>query len=532
MSLSPGVETREEDRTLSINNIVTNATGYVGLFRWGPVEEVTQISTNEDELVQKLGRPNSETTLYFHSALNYLLYTNPLLIVRVTGDAALNAVPTGETPLLIKNEQAYESATLTGISFLGRYPGALGNSIMISAADSTGFDTWEYADEFDYVPAAGEFAMVVVDEDGFISGNAGTILERYELLSKIEGTRRPDGTSAYATKVLQNQSRWILAGDLDAIDFNQTGSPGVYEVSLQGGADDNDINGTVDFASGWDVFQNSEIYDIIRGFTSGNDSIGIGRAIDVMEGRQDAIAFAAPRLEDVHNNVDPMTDVADFFEVTINKATSYEFYVDNWKLIYDKYLDRNIWIPCDSDAAALHARTFAQNEPWFSPAGFNRGQIKNVIKLAWNANKSQRDYLYKRSINSIVAFRGEGTVLFGDKTGLRRPSAFSRINVRTLFIVMKKNISRAARYQLFELNDFITRGIFRNATDLYLSNVQARRGVYDKRVVCDESNNTAQVIDDNGFVGDIYVKPARSINWIRLNFIAVATNVQFEEIEG
>ena len=198
----------------------------------------------------------------------------------------------------------------------------------------------------------------------------------------------------------------------------------------------------------------------------------------------------------------------------------------------DKYNDKNIWIPCDSDAAGLHARIFVQNEPWFSPAGLNRGILKNVIKLAWSSNQTQRDVLYPQSINSIVSFKGEGTVLFGDKTALMAPSAFSRINVRTLFIVIKKAISRSARYQLFELNDFITQALFRNSTDQYLGDVQARRGIYDRRVVCDSSNNTAQVIDANEFVGDIYIKPARSINVIRLNFIAVATGVAFEEIEG
>lgn len=531
MSLSPGVEVREEDRTLQINNIVTNATGFVGMFRWGPVEEVTTITTNESELLQKLGRPDTNTTLYFHSALNYLLYTNPLLIVRVTGDLARNAIPEiqdVDAPL-IKNEQAYESFNFEtdNIPFVARFPGELGNSIAIYAADDVGFSTWEYNSGFQYEPSPGEFAMVVVDRDGFITGNAGTVLERYELLSKDSGAKRPDGTSAYIRKVLQDQSNWVLAGDLDAIVFNA----GKYEVELQGGVDDN-VVANADFEAGWDVFLNAETVDVVRVFTSGNNAAGIARAIDNMNTRQDAVAFAAPQLQDVHNAVDPHINVANFFNSTVNKATSYEFYVDNWKLVYDKYMDRNIWIPCDSDAAALHARTFAQNEPWFSPAGLNRGQLKNVIRLAWNANKAQRDYLYKRSVNSIVSFPGEGTVLFGDKTGLARPSAFDRINVRTLFIVLKKNIARAARYQLFEINDFITRGIFRNTVGQYLTNVQARRGLYDFRVVCDESNNTPQVIDANEFAGDIYVKPARTISNIKLTFIAVATNVQFEEVEG
>ena len=532
---SPGVITREIDRTLAINNIVANATGYVGMFRWGPANQITRINSNEVELAQTFGTPDNETSLFFHSASNYLLYANPLLVVRVVGSTAVNAVPTGEAAILVGNDADYETVPLTGISFLARYPGVLGNSLKVSVASDTDYDNWEYADEFDYTPQAGEFNLVVVDEDGFITGNAGQVLERYELLTTTEGTKRPDGTSAYVVRVLKEQSRYVLVGDVDEIDFAQSGSVGVYEVSLQGGLDDN-VAANADFATGWALFNNSEVFDIVRAFTSGNPTSGVTAAIDTLDSREDAVAFAAPQLEDVYNNLTPETDVGDYFTTDINKNTSYAFYTDNWKLVYDKYNDREIWIPTDSDAAGLHARVFIQNEPWFSPAGLNRGQIKNVIRLAWNPSKVQRDYLYKRSINSIVAFPGEGTVLFGDKTALRRPSAFSRINVRTLFIVLKKNIANAARYQLFEFNDPITRGVFRNAADRYLDNVQARRGIQPgqegKRVVCDETNNTAQVIDANEFVGDIYVKPNRSINTIRLNFIAVASDVQFEEIEG
>lgn len=530
--LSPGVYTQEIDRTLNVNNIVANATGYVGMFRWGPVEQVTRITTNESELVQRFGKPDTATTLYFHSALNYLLYTNPLYIVRVVDNAvALNAVADNETPILVKNDGEYEDATLTGISFIGRYPGQTGNGLLVAAADDTGFDGWAYEDEFDYAPAAGEFNVVVVDEDGFITGNAGTVLETYELMTNDAGAKKPDGTSAYLKQVLLDQSNWVLVGDSSAIDFTASGSVGVYETSLSGGVDGNDV-AEADFNTGWNIFSNSDVLDIVRAFTSGTPSADVGTAIDVAETRQDVIVFAAPELSDIYNNPTAADDVKTYFTTTINKNSSYAFYTDNWKMIYDKYNDTNVWVPTDSDAAALHARTFAQNEPWFSPAGLNRGQLKNVIKLAWSPNKAQRDVLYKNSINSIVAFPGEGTVLFGDKTALRRPSAFSRINVRTLFIVLKKNISASARYQLFELNDFITRGVFRNAVDQYLSNVQARRGLYDFNVVCDETNNTPQVIDSNTFVGDIYLKPARSINFIRLNFIAVATGVEFEEVEG
>ena len=528
--LSPGVYSRERDLTFNITNIVSNVTGYVGMFRWGPANEAVRITTNEAELVRRFGQPDNATSLYFHSALNYLLYTNPLIIVRAIDDAvAKNAVPTGETAILVANDDQYDNVSLTGKSFIGRYAGELANGLVISAASDTDYASWEYSDAFEYAPQAGEFNMVVVDGNGTLTGSAGTIVEQYELVTLTPGDKKPDGTSAFIGKVLQDQSNLILLGDAAIVDFDAI--TGVYEVTLAGGVDGN-VVAEVDFESAWDVFTNSEVIDIARVFTSGSPASGVTRAIDIMVTRGDAIAFAAPRLADVYNVASPEVPVTQYFNTTINKNESYAFYVDNWKLVNDKYNDRTIWIPTDSDAAAIHARTFSQTEAWFSPAGFNRGQLKNVIKLAWNPNKAQRDVLYKNSINSVVAFPGEGTVLFGDKTALRRPSAFSRINVRTLFIVLKKNISNAAKYQLFELNDFITRSVFRNAVEAYLETVQARRGVSDFRVVCDESNNTPQIIDANEFVGDFYIAPARSINFIRLNFVAVATGVDFSEVES
>lgn len=527
--LSPGVYTKEIDRTLNVNNVVANATGFVGTFRWGPVEEAVRITTNESELVDRMGKPDSDTRVSFHSALNYLLYANPLYIVRAIDDAsALNAAPTELNAILVKNDDDYDDAPLTDTSFIARYPGSMGNGLMISISDNTAFETWEYSNLFDYAPDAGEFNMVVVDEKGFISGNAGTVLEQYSLMSKSPGSKKPDGTSAYIKQALKNQSSWVLSGDLSVIDLD---TDGLFEVSLEGGADGNKAE-SADFNAAWKTFNGQDLIDVIRVFTSGSPEAEVGTAIDVADSRQDMIAFVAPQLSDVYNNITAASDVKDYFETAINHNSSYAFYVDNWKMVYDKYSDEHIWIPCDSDAAALHARTFSMNEPWFSPAGLNRGQLKNVIKLAWNPNKAQRDVLYKSNVNSIVSFPGEGTVLFGDKTGLRKPSAFNRINVRTLFIVLKKNISYSARYQLFELNDAITRGVFRNMVNQYLEGIQARRGLYDFQVVSDESNNTAQVIDSNEFVGDIFLKPTRTISFIKLNFVAVSTGVDFDEVEG
>jgi phage tail sheath protein FI len=205
---------------------------------------------------------------------------------------------------------------------------------------------------------------------------------------------------------------------------------------------------------------------------------------------------------------------------------------NNWKYQFDKYNNVYRWVPLNGDIAGLCVRTDTQRDAWYSPAGFNRGQIKNVTKLAWNATKSQRDTLYNAGVNSVVTFQGEGTVLYGDKTMLSKPSAFDRINVRRLFIVLEKAIAKASKYSLFEFNDEFTRAQFVALVNPYLRDVQGRRGIFDFKVVCDSTNNTPEVIDRNEFVGDIYIKPARSINYIQLNFVAVRSGVSFEEIVG
>jgi phage tail sheath protein FI len=203
-----------------------------------------------------------------------------------------------------------------------------------------------------------------------------------------------------------------------------------------------------------------------------------------------------------------------------------------WKYQYDKYNDVYRWVPLNGDIAGLCARTDLERDPWFSPGGFSRGQIRNSIKLSWNPTQTERDDLYIKGVNPVVTFPGEGTVLFGDKTLLSKPSAFDRINVRRLFIALEKTIARASRSSLFEFNDQFTRAQFVSIVEPYLRDVQGRRGITDFRVVCDETNNTAEVIDRNEFRGDIYIKPARSINYIQLNFVAVRTGVSFEEIVG
>jgi len=243
------------------------------------------------------------------------------------------------------------------------------------------------------------------------------------------------------------------------------------------------------------------------------------------------MVFVSPELVDVYNNAGDEADDIVSFRTTLT-SSSYAVLDSGWKYQYDKYNDKYRWIALNADVAGLCARTDAIADPWFSPGGLNRGQIRNVVKLAYSPDNTDRDTLYKAGVNPVVAFPGEGTVLFGDKTLLAKPSAFDRINVRRLFIVLEKAIALAAKYQLFEFNDAFTRAQFRNLVEPFLRDIKGRRGIYDFRVICDETNNTGEVIDRNEFVADIYIKPARSINFISLNFIATRTGVAFEEIVG
>ena len=278
------------------------------------------------------------------------------------------------------------------------------------------------------------------------------------------------------------------------------------------------------------TFANDEAYDISL-LPLGNVSTTVANyAISsVAEVRKDLIVFVSPQIGDVVNNVG---SEAASIVTTRNSLTSSSYAVmdSGWKYQYDRYNDVYRWIPLNGDTAGAAVRTDFVADPWFSPAGFNRGQIKNVVKLAYSPGKTDRDTLYKTGVNPVVTFPGNGTVLYGDKTLLAKPSAFDRINVRRLFIVLEKAIATAAKYQLFEFNDGFTRAQFRNLVEPFLRDVQGRRGVTDFKVVCDESNNTGEVIDRNEFVADIYIKPARSINFIQLNFIATRTGISFEEV--
>ena len=556
--LSPGVLVTEKDLTSVVPSVATTAGGFAGAFAWGPVRVVTTIDS-ENALVTRFGKPNSSTFQSFFTAANFLSYGNNLQVIRVVDEAtAKNAkANAAATAILIRNEDHYDASFSSGGTATGewaaKYPGSLGNSLKVSIADANAFSTWTYATNFDAAPGTStyvsglggsfdELHIAVIDEDGLFSGEAGSVLEKFAFASKASDGKRADGTSAFYKDVVNTQSEYIYWLNHTA-NVTATGTAwgnaanaslfanltSNVTVSLSGGVSaDSPSDGNITTALA--LFANDEAFDISLLPLGAASSTVVNYAISsIAEVRKDVIVFASPELADVVNNAgSEATDIVAFRDSLT--SSSYAVLDSGYKYQYDRYNDVYRYVPLNGDTAGLAVRTDFVADPWFSPAGFNRGQVKNVVKLAYSPGKTDRDTLYKKGINPVVTFPGNGTVLFGDKTLLAKPSAFDRINVRRLFIVLEKAIATAAKFQLFEFNDPFTRAQFRNLVEPFLRDVQGRRGITDFKVVCDESNNTGQVIDSNNFVADIFIKPARAINFIQLNFIATRTGISFEEV--
>jgi len=556
--LSPGVLVTEKDLTNVVPAVSSSAGGYAGYFLWGPVNEIQTISS-ENQLVREFGKPTSTTTVHFHTAANFLGYGNNLQLVRAVGTAARNAVWTS-TALKIDNEDVYNASYASGEASVGpfaaKYPGALGNGLIVTLCDAGGWDDWsvnglDLVPQFDGEPTTSSWAtsqgasndelhIAVIDARGQFSGVRNTVLEKFPFLSKASDAKNSDGSSNYYKNVINAQSKYVYWMDHPGggTDWGGNGAAtGAFESLsaaigefLTGGVDAAPAAG--DLQTAYDLFGNKELVDVSLLLTGGHAVAVAQHVIDnVALDRLDCVVFLSPPLAAVQNNAgDEADDIVTYRNSTLNRSTSYAVMDSGWKVQYDKYNDTYVNIPLNADTAGLCARTDQTNDPWWSPAGFNRGAIKNCVKLLFSPNQTDRDILYKNGINPVVSFPGQGVVLYGDKTLLAKPSAFDRINVRRLFIVLEKAISTAAKFQLFEFNDVFTRAQFKSLVEPFLRDVRGRRGIYDFRVVCDETNNTGEVIDRNEFVADIYIKPAKSINFIYLNFIATRTSVSFEEV--
>jgi len=411
---------------------------------------------------------------------------------------------------------------------------------------------WRYYDSVDGAPGTSAYAsarsgvndeihVVVVDEDGGISGVPGTVLETFSKMSKGADAKTPQGDTNYYPTVIKNRSQHIYwmdhntagtnwGSNVTGTTFTAVNTPTLE--SLSAGSDGSTVT-TGELKSAYDNFADADTVDVGLIMSGKCTSTHVDNLITIAENRKDAVVFASPEradVVDITNTNTQTNNVIDFFDNI--RSSSYVVFDSGYKYCYDRYNDVYRYVPLNGDVAGLAARTDLTADSWFSPAGFNRGIVRGAVKLAYNPTKAQRDQLYPARINPVATFPGQGTVLFGDKTGLTTPSAFDRINVRRLFIVLEKAIATASKFQLFEFNDEFTRANFRNIVEPFLREVQGRRGITDFLVVCDETNNTGEVIDRNEFIAEIFIKPARSINFITLSFVATRTGVSFDEVAG
>lgn len=567
--VSPGVEVNEIDLTNVIPAVSTSIGGYAGHFNWGPSGELINISSEKD-LQANFGTPDEAHSTSFLVAASFLKYGNFLKVSRAVPSGARNAVAGNISAAVesspIGNLDAFELlAADANEYFVARCPGAYGNSLKVIIG---GFGTTntDIVDNFDYVPSTTDAAegtttsndeihVLVIDEDGLFSGIKGTILEKFQGLSLASDAKLATGASNYYKDVINAGSQYIFANKLSDLFTNADAALGTGAIADAGLSADPvgakltngafatsftlGVDGTLDdseVTAALELFEDVESVDVNLLFatpmgTAANQKTIENEVLQIAAARKDILGCGSAPI-DLHKQ---STDSAKLTHITSNvPATTSNYFATTGSTVYvyNKYLDKYQYITTNGYLAGLCANTDDVAEPWFSPAGFNRGQILGAAKLSYNPKNTDRDTLYKAAVNPITNFPGQGIVLFGDKTFTQKPSAFDRINVRRLFMVLEKAIATAAKFQLFELNDEFTRAMFRNMTEPFLRDVKGRRGITDFLVVCDETNNTGQVIDTNRFVADIYIKPARSINFITLNFVATRTGVEFSEIVG
>ncbi len=561
--VSPGVLVSEIDATNVVPAVSTNIGGFAGELNWGPVEKVVQVSS-ENELAEEFGNPDNNNFDHFLVAASYLKYGNALKVVRGKVAGMLNSC--NGAGILVENEDLLSGKTfLATQNFVAKYAGALGDSLKVEIAHSDisggNFTSWSHSGLFSEAPGTSEYAtpidadsgdeihIVVKDEGGLITGTKGTVLEVYEFLSQASDAKDSAGNSLFFKDVINQKSEYIYVGaaaDADGLTeagqtvaqagataggFVNTGTA-VLSLSLANGSNGSSAMSQAELRTAYGLLADADTVDVSLLFCPGADVVTANKVIEIAGNRKDCMAFVSPEISDTEglSSSDQLTQVLAFAGGL--DSSSYGSCDSSALYVYDKYNDVYRYIAASGHVAGLCAKSERLSDAWFSPAGFNRGNLLGITKLAFNPTSGQRDSLYKARVNPIMSAPGQGTVLFGDKTLLKRPSAFDRINVRRLFIVLEKAVSTAAKFQLFEINDEFTRAQFRNLVEPFLRDVKGRRGLTDFSVICDDTNNTSAVIDGNRFVADIFVKPARSINFIQLNFIATRSGVEFSEISS
>jgi len=573
--LSPGVNVSEVDLTTIVPSAATTTGALAAYMPWGPAQKIITV-TSETDVVNYFAPqgPDNNTAIGFFTASSFLSYGNNLQFVRSVGANSKNAqANTYNAPIQVPNKDVFQANNYLSFGngnyngpFMSRYPGALGNSIQVDTYDSSSSAAWatatltsggttynwsslfnSYPTTSVYTAAAGgandEFHIVVTDAAGLFTGTKGTILETFAFVSKASDAAI-NGSSNYWKQVLFNNSQYVFG--VDAVDYyntNTTWNKPAANISfartstaditslMSGGIDD--VGSDSNLQNSYSLFANRQTVDISLVLTAGADTTLQQYIIDnVVNTRADCVGFISPPQTAVVNQSGQEVTNINAWLNTLSRSSTYVVADSGWKYMYDRYNQTYRWIPLNGDIAGLCVNTDQVADPWYSPAGFNRGAIKNVVRLAWNPTLTYRNQLYAQGVNPVVSFPGQGTVLFGDKTLTVKPSAFDRINVRRLFIVLEKTIAQAAQYSLFEFNDAFTQAQFVSLVTPFLRDVQGRRGITSFQVVCDSTNNTPAVIDANQFVGSIFIQPARSINYIQLNFVAVGTGVNFNTIVG
>ena len=564
--ISPGVSVSEVDLTASTPTIQTTAGAYAGSFTWGPVNKKTPMSS-EQTLVSTFGNPNNSNFTSFFSAASFLAYSNNLTVVRAANNATYNAsANTSNAGIQIKNEDIFETSYLFNNNnnafgaFVARYPGDLGNSLTVSVVDSASYSSsWNInsVGVSSYFPTApstsaqatalgsanDQIHIVVMDTGGLFTGSKNTVLETFSFLSKGFDAKDSLGNPNYYKTAIFNNSKYIYA--IDPVSYSTTNDSwgrnlaNTSFVTVATPQTSTLVNGSTtatsegDTQTAWSEFINADATNVSLVVT-GPASIETQQYVidNIANIRRDCIAFLSPPSANVVNQSGSEVTNITAWNAALSRSTSFAVADSGWKYMFDRYNNVYRYVPLNGDIAGLCAYTDSVRDPWYSPAGFNRGNLKNIVKLAWNPTQTQRDALYALGINPVITMQGAGTMLFGDKTLQSQPSAFDRINVRRLFIVLEKTIANASKFSLFEFNDSFTQSQFVALVTPFLRDVKGRRGIYDFQVICDSTNNTPNVIDANQFVGDIYIKPARSVNYIQLNFVAVRTGVSFNTIVG
>jgi len=566
--LSPGVSVSEVDLTTVVPSVLTTAGAFAGPFVWGRINRRTTV-TNEVNMVSVHGAPDNNVASSFFTCSSFLAYGNNLKIVRSVGSNTKNALANNSAlAFQIANENTFEENYLTNNNnnyfgpFMAKYAGALGNSLTISVADASNFTGWtangiSCSSFFPGAPgtsaqatsagsANDEIHIIVIDTGGLFTGLKNSVLETFPYVSKALNSTDANGNSNYYKQKIFLNSNYIYAED--PVDYANTistwGLPYANNLTyasigtvvprtftLVKGSFEMPTN--ADLINSYNSFANADEVDVSLVLTGNANTVVQQHVIDnIVNVRKDCMAFLSPpSAAVVSNRGDEVTDIGTWLS-SLSRTTSYAVADCGYKYLFDKYNNTYRFVPLNGDIAGLCVYTDSVRDPWYSPAGLNRGIIKNAIKLSWSPNQTERDSLYSLGVNPVISLQGQGILLYGDKTLQTKPSAFDRINVRRLFIVLEKAIATASQFSLFEFNDEFTRAQFVALVTPFLRDIQGRRGIYDFRVVCDTTNNTGQVIDSNQFVGDIYIKPARSINFIQLNFVAVRTGVDFTEVVG